>query len=236
MTLTTKVETKIGISEIFLSIQGEGLYTGEPTIFVRFQGCDLGCTWCDSKYTWKPEKKLDSEGWTSKDIIEELLTYDKVSNSGCDWVCITGGEPLQQLDGFCDLVLKICGTYKIEVETSGLVPLPIPPIFELVDSWVVDLKLPSSGVTLPPLVEDYKRLRSKDQLKVIIGNEKDFFYAYNILTKYPTDAKVLVSPMFNTNGKVGEKLLRDCVDFCITHNYRLSLQTHKYIWGMKRGV
>ncbi len=234
--MTTKVETKIGISEIFLSIQGEGLYTGEPTVFVRFKGCDLGCTWCDSKYTWKPEGKLESKGWTVKEIIHKVVEYDKDCNLGPNWVCITGGEPLQQFDGFCDLVPKIGKSYKVEVETSGLIPLPISPIFERVDSWVVDLKLPSSGVTLPPIVEDYKRLRPKDQLKVIIGDEKDFFYAYDILSKYPTAAKVLVSPMFNTNGKVGEKLLRDCVDFCIKHNYRLSLQTHKYIWGMKRGV
>ena len=235
--MTTKVKTKIGISEIFLSVQGEGLYTGEPTVFVRFQGCDLGCTWCDSKYTWKPEKKLESKGWTIDEIVHKVVEYDKDCTLGPNWVCITGGEPLQQLAGFCELVPKLNKAYyKIEVETSGLVPLPRGPEYMLVNSWVVDLKLPSSGVTLPPIVEDFKRLRSQDQLKVIIGNEEDLLYAYDILGNYPTFAKVLVSPMFNNNGKVGEKLLQDCVDFCINHGYRLSLQTHKYIWGMKRGV
>ena len=235
--MTTKVETKIGISEIFLSIQGEGLYTGEPTIFVRFQGCDLGCTWCDSKYTWKPESKLESKGWTSEEILNKVVDYDKDCSFGPDWVCITGGEPLQQLDGFCDLVLKLNkACYKVEVETSGLVSLPRGPEYNLVNSWVVDLKLPSSRVTLSPIVEDFGRLRTQDQLKVIISDGRDLFYANDILTKNSTAAKVLISPMFNTNGKVGEKLLRDCVDFCLTHNYRLSLQTHKYIWGMKRGV
>ncbi len=235
--MITKVETKIGISEIFLSIQGEGLYTGEPTVFVRFQGCDLGCTWCDSKYTWKPEKTLESKGWTIDEIIHKVVEYDKDCTLGSNWVCITGGEPLQQLTGFCELVPKLNKVhYKIEVETSGLISLPTGPEYMLVNSWVVDLKLPSSGVTLPPVVEDFKRLRTQDQLKIIIGNDEDFLYAYNILSKYPTAAKVLISPMFNNNGKVGEKLLQDCVDFCINHGYRLSLQTHKYIWGMKRGV
>ncbi len=234
--MPTKVETKIDISEIFLSIQGEGLYTGEPTIFVRFQGCDLGCTYCDSKYTWKPNKESSSSRFTTKEIIEELLTYDKIGNTNVNWLCITGGEPLQQYNGFLELVAGIRKTYKIEVETSGLIPLPTGYIFTDVDSWVVDVKLPSSGVTKFPVLEDLRRLRLKDQVKFVIETDEDFLYAYKILNKYPTDARVLVSPKFDDKGEVDEKLMQDCVDFCITNGCRLSLQIHKYIWGMKRGV
>ncbi len=234
--MVTKVETKIDISEIFLSIQGEGLYTGEPTVFIRFKGCDLGCTYCDSMYTWKKSKDIDKVGRTAESLIEELLKYDKIGHRGPNWVCITGGEPLQQYSGFCELVDKVKKLYKIEVETSGLVPLPTDRIFTDVDSWVVDLKLPSSNVTLPPIVEDYKRLRYKDQIKLVIGTDEDFEVALKTLKAYPTEATILVSPMFDGVGRVGTKLMQDCVDFCITNGYRLSLQIHKYIWGMRRGV
>lgn len=233
--MTTEVETKIGISEIFLSIQGEGIYTGLPTIFVRFQGCDLGCTWCDSKYTWKLGKEKDK--WTSKEILDRLLEFDKTNNTNVDWVCITGGEPLQQYSGFCEVVSRIKrAPYKIEVETSGLISLPKDEVFTEVDSWVVDLKLPSSRVTSPLILEDFKRLRYCDQIKVVISEEEDFLYTYAILHKHLTSAKILISPKFQDDGTVDQKLLQDCVDFCISNNYRLSLQTHKYIWGMKRGV
>ena len=233
--MITEVETKIGISEIFLSIQGEGIYTGLPTIFVRFQGCDLGCIWCDSKYTWKLGKEKDK--WTSQEILDRLLQFDKTNNTNVDWVCITGGEPLQQYSGFCEIVSRIKRAYyNIEVETSGLIPLPTDKVFREVDSWVVDLKLSSSGVTLSPILEDFKRLRVFDQVKVVISESEDFIYTYDILHKYPTSAKILISPKFKNDGTVDQKLLQGCVDFCISNNYRLSLQTHKYIWGMKRGV
>src|SRR3990172_4467747 len=133
--------TKIFISEIFDSIQGEGVYAGIPMTFIRLQGCPFRCSWCDSEYTWQFGGRAE--------IVEEVV--EKVRREGHNWICITGGEPLSQPKAFAKLVqeLKKNGK-KIEVETSGLVPLPKfwerdSEVFDLVDSWVPDVKCPGSA-------------------------------------------------------------------------------------------
>src|SRR4029078_11851126 len=99
------------INEEFFYIQGEGIHTGVPMYFVRLQGCDVGCYFCDTKYTWQDKKP---------DIDEEDICKRAVE-TGTHWVCITGGEPYEQ-----DL-RKLVWTaqwhqLKTQVETSGGAP------------------------------------------------------------------------------------------------------------------
>lgn len=224
------------ISEIFHSVQGEGLHTGEPTTFIRFGGCTLGCSWCDTKYTWPKSSKNYLGNLSIEDIIEQVKAITPESTK---WICITGGEPLEQLKELSDLISYIKNlNLKIEIETSGLLPIievgKTP--FSFIDSWVVDLKCPSSEVLKENCWDNYRLLTKEDQIKVVVGDEKDLEFIEDCLEKYPTNAKILISPLFSEHQEINQRLRELCAEYCKLRGYRLSLQIHKFIWGSKRGV
>ena len=222
----------VNISEIFYSIQGEGIYTGEPTVFVRFQGCTLGCDWCDTKYTWKHEVE---NGMTYTEVLNEVWELHRKSGSR-PMICITGGEPLEQPDQFDYLVKKFHQyDYKIEVETSGLLPVPFKHN-QYVDSWVVDFKTPSSKTPKTPILSDFEHFRQEDQLKCVVKNEKDLNAVEVVLQDNYFRGTILVSPGNPVKGTASQEWMERCAEFCKLYGYRLNLQTHKFIWGAKRGV
>jgi len=98
------------ISEVFYSIQGEGQRVGTPAVFVRFSGCNLECSWCDTKYHKDPHTEMDSSAIIQR--IQELAPAD------LEWVVLTGGEPLLQNVQYLTHKLKQHG-YKVQVETNG---------------------------------------------------------------------------------------------------------------------
>jgi 7-carboxy-7-deazaguanine synthase len=102
---------KIKINEIFLSIQGEGLQSGLPTIFIRTTGCNLRCEWCDTQYAYN-----DGEELSLGEIIEECKKY-KTKN-----VCLTGGEPLLHKEESLQLIKELVEkNFEVVVETNGAV-------------------------------------------------------------------------------------------------------------------
>ncbi|MEM4408630.1 MAG: 7-carboxy-7-deazaguanine synthase QueE [Candidatus Caldarchaeum sp.] len=235
---------QIRVSEIFYSIQGEGLYTGVPMVFVRLRYCPWRCSWCDSVYTWaysdtelrglpttpeKAEEALKGGG----ELLEVGEILRRVASYRCPWVCITGGEPLAQpwaLRALLDALKE--GGYKVEVETSGLQPLLPEPYLSKVDSWVVDLKPPSSGMERYNYWPNYRLLSEKDQIKCVIANRGDYEYALHHLMLYPTRAQVIFGPVWGT------EILRDLAEW-VKKEYpkgRLQVQLHKYIYGERRGV
>jgi len=230
------------INEIFYSLQGEGVYQGVPTVFIRFQGCNLGlphCAWCDTSYAWEGSEGEDMEVYQIVDKCVELRpqTYKA-------WVCITGGEPLAQPEGLLELVKKLKQYgFRVEVETNGSIKKPF--WWTRVDSWVVDIKCPSSGVCGVSLVDDWFSMRADDQIKFVVGNQEDLDFARKIInSQVASNPVVLVSPVI----EVGRGDLRDaCInwknewlqevaEFCKENRVRMSLQQHKIIWGDKRGV
>ena len=151
-------------------------------------------------------------------------------------ICITGGEPLEQPEQFAYLVQKLHQyDYSIEVETSGLLPVPFEHD-QYVESWVVDLKLPSSKSNKTPVLEDLDKFRHQDQLKCVVKNERDLDAVQLVLQDYYFRGTILISPFNPIKGTSGQEWLERCAEFCKRHGYRLSLQTHKFIWGAKRGV
>ena len=230
--MSSDYPAEVNISEIFYSVQGEGLYAGEPTVFVRLQGCSLGCCWCDSKYTWSNRK---SNTKSINEIVREVEDlHSKAARK--PWICITGGEPLEQPEAFHDLATTFHSLdYKIEVETSGLVPIPFDDN-DLIDSWVVDLKCPDAEANKDPVLEDLDRLRDQDQLKCVVLSMRDVDFIEDTLSKVDCSANVLISPVASNDSLFSDGLMKTCAEFCKKHSYRLSLQTHKVIWGVKRGV
>ena len=226
------------ISEVFKSCQGEGASAGLPTIFVRLSGCNLypkSCRWCDTKYA----QKCDGRGMS----VEEVVTSVEELTSGQRRVCITGGEPLHQQSELLSLVGYLrFRKYFVEVFTNSTL-LP-PAWFFLVDSWIVDVKCPSSSVADKCLVESWMSVvREKDLVKFVVANQTDLDYVESVLKEFSTHAPVALSPMVPTSGLLTpgalvlqRKWMQVVWNFCVENDYRFSLQVHKTVFGNKRGV
>ncbi len=210
------------ISEVFYSLQGEGAWAGCPMVFVRLQGCPFRCRWCDSAYT------LDFEGGDEMALPDVLR---KVAEYRCKMVCITGGEPLARPRDFEALVTALkAGGYWMEVETSGGYKLPwqLP-----IDSWVMDMKCPASGMERFNKYEEIPSLRSQDQLKFVVAGREDFDFALSVVEKHKPACQVLFTPAW---GELPPATLAEWVK-AESPAARVSLQLHKYIWEPnKRGV
>ncbi len=207
------------VNEIFYSIQGEGTYIGIPMVFVRFTGCNLRCTWCDTKYAWEEGKEMSLD-----EIINEIKKYET------KWVCITGGEPLLQKDiyKFIDRLLNM--EYNVLLETNGSISIENLPCEDnlIVD---MDIKTPSSNMTQLMDLSNLEMLGKKDTVKFVIANDEDYEFMKSFIKNHEINAEVIVQPEGNKNLKqLVEKVLGDHL------NVRVLPQLHKIIWGDKRGV
>ncbi len=208
------------ISEIFLSIQGEGVDIGLPTVFVRTSRCNLQCGWCDTKYSWEP-----GEERTIESIMEEVLSY------GMDRVCISGGEPMLQAEEVTKLVsmLEAKGV-EVTIETNGSIDLDDITRGDLT-RFCMDLKCPSSGMQDRNLFTNLTKLRSNDVLKFVIAHQEDYIFARKMLERNTPDCMVVFQPVGGLDLRdLAERVLEDRLDV------RVLLQLHRYIWGDQRGV
>lgn len=238
------------VSEIIYSISGEGIHAGIPTVFVRLTGCNLRCSYCDTKYA---QNLSDGEDKTAEQIVydAECLFYPRIPQLRIGlrrWILITGGEPLLRCDdvGYLVCALK-CDSYLIEVETNG--SIDPPTWFKWVDCWSVDIKCPSSGPSYGSFRECWlRKLRKQDQLKFVVGTEEDLDFVRGFLSDNGCRAQMLVSPVIQFGwhpedehgclvvGDRNRKWLQEVAEFCKEQNVRMSLQLHKVIWGDKKGV
>ena len=212
---------KLNIAKIFYSIQGEGVNQGVPTTFVRLQGCNLltPCSWCDTKFAQGNGGTLLSiDNILAEVVAAEPRTYKH-------WVCITGGEPLFQPKGLHELV-KALNRYGflIEIETNGSIPKPF--WWTIVDSWVADIKCPSSGVCGTSREQDWFEARTQDQVKFVVGSTDDIAFARQVIMRNAArNPVVLVSPVIQLGKAL---IMAETVKLCLELKVRLSLQIHKY--------
>lgn len=207
------------INEIFYSIQGEGILIGVPSIFLRLTGCNLRCSFCDTKYAYVQGNNIS---------IQAIL--DEIQKFACNYVCITGGEPLLQKDTIKLINSLNQKNYKICLETNGSLSVKrLRGKKSLIIS--LDIKCPSSGSNEKMNIKNISYLSKKDQLKFIIKNKKDYDYAKKILKKYDPPCTVFFQPVWGTNPKrLASWILKDELPV------RLAIQLHKIIWGQKKGV
>lgn len=221
----SKKGTFLYIKSYFPSIQGESSDTGFPTLFIRLAGCNLQCSYCDTKEAWTQKKAMRR---TPEALMDEIYRqYYWLKR-----VCITGGEPLFQPEVYGLIVELEAHGYEVSIETNGSLPI-FDPYSRRNYKYVLDIKGPSSGMSDKNYYENLAFLTPKDEVKFVVANKADYDFSKRILYKYPTMAKILYSPMFLPNGKspiasqLSEWLLKD-------HrlNCRLQIQTHKII-GVK---
>lgn len=212
------------INEIFYSIQGEGPLTGLPCVFVRLQGCNLHCDWCDTSYA------IDSKGPALEMSSEEILNY--VSSFECRHVEFTGGEPLMQNNG-CELINQFDESgYLTVVETNGSYSIASLNPSVII---VLDIKCPGSAMDKNNDFNNFKYLSSKDAVKFVIASYDDYLWAKEVFNRYKLAEKTQVyfSPVYGSVDAADLALwiLKDRL------RVKLQLQIHKYIWDAeKRGV
>lgn len=213
------------ISEIFYSIQGEGNRAGLPCVFVRFQGCRLRCSWCDTAYALEFGKEEFT--LTKDEILQEIKKYK------CDFIEFTGGEPLEQ-EGIYELVTELCDNNNIvAIETSGYLNI------SKIDSRaikILDVKCPDSLMSKKNYIDNFNHLNRHDEIKFVVASESDFKWAVSFIKDKRLFDKVetiLISPAFGkmSNIDLAELILAESLPL------KMQLQMHKYIWEPnKRGV
>lgn len=217
--------SSLRISEIFVSVQGEGLSAGTPSIFIRLQGCSVGCAWCDTKYSWPA---AGGHATTVEAVVAQIASL------GVENVVVTGGEPLEHPQ-LASLVHALkAAEHRIEVETAGTVTPPDVPV----DQWNVSLKLAHSGVAREKRLrpEAITGFRERDAwFKFVVATACDVAEVLEIQATYQLRSNLLLMPL---GLRREEQLARmpDVIEWCRDHGFRFSPRLHILAWGPKRGV
>ena len=218
------MQTSYKISEIFHSIQGEGKRAGMPCIFLRFQGCNLRCKWCDTEYA---QDIKAGKTFTFNQIVKKVESFD------CKFIEFTGGEPLLQ-ENFIELIRYFSQKdYTVAIETNGSIDISKLPENVI---RIIDVKCPSSGMVEHFNIENLLYINSNDEIKFVIANEEDYEWAKDFYLReirYKIKAEIIFSPAFSLlePKSLAEWILRDGLEV------RMQLQLHKYIWHPEeRGV
>lgn len=194
---------KLPLVEDFYTIQGEGFHSGKPAYFIRLGGCDVGCRWCDAKYTWNP-KLYPPTGIET--VVERAASYPARA------IVLTGGEPLlYPLDPLCDALHE--RGLEIFLETSGSHPF----------SGRFDWVCLSPKRQQPPLKEAY---RQADELKVIIECEEDFAWAEKNAREVSKKCRLYLQPEWSRAVEIMPLI----VEYAKAHPaWSISIQSHKYM-------
>ena len=221
------------VNAIFESISGEtgAFEQGSWCTFIRLQGCNHKCDYCDIPQAQNPESK--SSQMKIKDIVKQCHTKK---------VLITGGEPLLQTETEHLIKELLLSNHKVQIETNGdILPLPFPHFDEV--TWVVDIKTPCSGEQnkqkLPPtkFANYFFDTTTPIYFKFVINSKDDIIYSIpyiNELMKIDSynTMKFAFSPLFDTEGNVNYNLFHEVINLLdnkILDKTICSLQIHKLI-------
>jgi 7-carboxy-7-deazaguanine synthase len=209
------VSSRLKLTEIFYSLQGEADTAGIPTTFVRLTGCPLRCQYCDTAYAFQGGEWFE---------IDAILA--RVAELGARHVCVTGGEPLAQKN--CLVLLRaLCDAgYRVSLETSGAMSLQdVDPRVVM----VVDVKTPDSHEESRNRYDELGRLSSKDLVKFVICGRADYEWSRAKVSELGLASRctVLFSPSHE------QVQARELADWIIEDRLpvRFQLQLHKILWG-----
>ena len=194
---------RLPLVEDFYTIQGEGFHSGKPAYFIRLGGCDVGCSWCDAKYTWNP---LSHPLVATDEIVERAASFEAQA------IVITGGEPLLYPLDYLTERLHAHGL-EIFLETSGSHPL----------SGEFDWICLSPKRKQPPLAEAFA---AASELKVIIETEEDLRWAEECAAKVGEHCMLFMQPEWSRS----EQMTPTIVEYVKAHpQWNISIQIHKFM-------
>lgn len=213
---------RLPINEVFDTIQGEAYWTGMPSTFIRLQGCDVGCPWCDTKHTWDLDAKdaVDlsailakgaepSRQWSAVEV-EELVKLAKQPH-----IVLTGGEPADY--DLHELTYKLLDAGKsVQIETSGTSEIRVAD-----RTWVTvspKIDMPGGRTVRIDAIE------LADEIKMPVGKPADLDKLRVILTLRTKPLRAVWLQPLSTSPKA-TKL---CIESALASGYRISLQSHKY--------
>ncbi|CUS48801.1 MAG: 7-carboxy-7-deazaguanine synthase QueE [Idiomarinaceae bacterium HL-53] len=216
------------INELFETIQGEGLYTGTPAIFLRLQGCPVGCPWCDTQHTWEHrkedeiaivdvlKKEVAAPSWGALSPVEFLAV---IQSQGwhAKHVVITGGEPCMYDLSELTEVLYDAG-YQCQIETSGTFEVNVHA-----DTWVTvspKVDMPGGYPILPQAVA------RANEIKFPVAMQKHVDELDALLANFATREDVIIALQpISQRPRATELAMKTCIE----RNWRLSVQLHKYL-------
>lgn len=211
--------SRLRVSEIFFSLQGEGRRTGLPTVFVRLTGCPLRCGYCDTSYAFQ------GGVWYTVDAVVAAVAKHPTRH-----VCVTGGEPLAQR-ACLDLLRALCDAgCDVALETSGA--LDIGSVDARV-ARIVDVKTPGSGEAAKNHWANLELLAAGDEVKFVLVDEADYRWAAKVVAEFrlAERCEVLFSPAHKSLSApdLADWILRDGLPV------RMQVQLHKVLWGEAPG-
>lgn len=217
--MTVLSDSRLRVSEVFFSLQGEASRVGLPTVFIRLTGCPLRCGYCDTAYAFQ-----GGEWRTVAELLAETRGYPTRH------VTVSGGEPLAQ-KGCLALLMALCDAgLDVSLETSGA--LDIGPVDARV-ARIVDVKTPGSGEVARNLWANLELLTPRDEVKFVLTGEADYLWARELLREKGIAARcpVLFSPAWGglEPARLAEWVLRDGLPV------RMQVQLHKLLWSEARG-
>lgn len=213
------------INEIFVTLQGEASYAGIPALFIRLQGCDVGCPWCDTKHTWELTNKINFEEMLQKNensktyaetTLQDLDNYLQKNHINIKHVVITGGEPaIYNLKPLCELLTNLGKS--IQLETSGTYQLLIED-----NVWVTlspKIAMPNNKKVLD------NALKRANEIKMPIGKIQDIIKLKQLINDHNiVNKKIYLQPL--SQNPTATKI---CIAQAIKNNWYLSIQMHKYL-------
>lgn len=214
------------INEIFDTIQGEAAFTGTPSTFVRLQGCDVGCPWCDTKHTWpldpRNDRPIDEVLAKTKDsptftmASSESLAHYLFAKHKLGHIVITGGEPCNY--DLTELTSRLREKRSVQIETSGTREVLVHE-----NTWVTvspKIDMPGGFKVLDSALE------RSSEIKMPVGKQADIDLLHTILARTP---KKFTRTIWLQPLSQSEKATALCVRAASEHGWRISIQTHKYL-------
>lgn len=232
--------TALPINEFFISIQGEGRFAGQPALFIRFNYCNLGCTWCDTRYTWDA-KQIEADIIMSAEEIARRAREEADSASvelSSLHVVLTGGEPMLHQKILPEVIeqLRSAGIEFVEIETNGTI-IPTDAMKEAVDWWNCSPKLANSGgrrkecIVPEALAAIFGTGRA--DFKFVICDDSDIEEIQKDFLEHIPAQRVILMP----EGSTRERQIANTpaiIDLCLKHGFRFSPRLHILAWDNER--
>lgn len=219
------MENLLSVSEIFLSLQGEGRLAGVVSVFVRLAGCDLRCRWCDTAYALRREQGCEM---TVGQVIEQVKKF------GCEQVVVTGGEPMLA-EGLEELLGELKGLdCFVTLETNGRRFRRLKCDLVSISPKLDNAQAGEAGVNIAAIqsfVDNYDY-----QLKFVVEQEADLEQVEQVLgqLKGVERGRVMLMPQARTKAEY-HKRSGEVARMCVENGFRFSPRLQVELWGSRRG-
>ena len=220
------------VVEIFQSIQGEGTLLGAKMVFVRLWGCNMTCSWCDTRYSWAPEfkEKTMRENYAPNELASKInRDFPTV-----EWINFTGGEPTLWADQIYQTI-DFFEEKKVCIQTNG--KSWKEELFNKLDKVCMDFKCPSSGESSN--LEFLTKLRTVDEAKFVVSTKEDLKFVTDVLDQYSVNGSfnptIIIQPVLFSQEPLSDYferirwLVEEFKDFHVK-NVRITPQYHQLLW------